>query len=192
MVTSLVRLWRRWKLDLYPSRTFRGLEDCGKWFEERALLCADMKSKFPVRYFLQETLPGEVSYWWSKLRNVTYWIRTHTYNRYHVLNLKDPRNGYRWGWHDRDGLMLIACFKLLSGFVEKEMSQNCYYSEATEHCPEWDRRAEQAEILALYKWWNEDRPKKMMDPNYVWNHVDDEEDQAMLKRLIEIREALWS
>lgn len=57
------------------------------------------KEKYPVRYFLNEARKWLSS--WPRVSDIFYWIRTHTKDRYHILNLKEaePENkdGYRWG-----------------------------------------------------------------------------------------------
>ena len=122
-----------------------------------------------------------------------YWLRTHTYNRYHILSLASPQNHYEWGWIERDQAILHACFNLLKDYVEEEMGQVCYYAPANEEygSPEWDHREEEDEINALYQWWMVDRDKHI-DENKNYFYEDACEDDEMLLRLMKIRRHLWS
>lgn len=101
------------------------------------------------------------------------WIRCHTFSCYHLLDLRDrgEGHGYKWGWMDRDHLMLIACFTLLRDFVEKEnpkiglLDVEAYYDYDYE--PSLDQQAEieaqidaGKEIRDLYKWWVAGRAKE--------------------------------
>jgi hypothetical protein len=150
--------------------------------------------KHPIRYAIQERLPTQVYVHVLKpLENFFYWIRTHTYNRYHMLNLKSPQNRYEWGWLDRDQAIVFACFNILKAYVEREMSQISYYAPATEWCPEYDRRDEEKEIMELYDWWTVGRRKNLDEnPNYLDEDDDEDEDTVMLARLMKIRRTLWS
>jgi hypothetical protein len=80
--------------------------------------------------------------------------------------------GLEPGWHDKDNVMLHACFKLLTDFVEKEhygaealqKFTNELKAESNPHAPpeqiknQCDR---QKEILALYHWWTVQRPSDL-------------------------------
>lgn len=120
------------------------------------------------------------------LSDAWYWIRTHTYNRYHIVNCKDPSNGYEWGWRDRDQLILLASFKIFKDFVEQEYPSNIDWDYNDEY------RAAKAELEYLYKWWTEIRPSQIKDwkPRRIWDQ--DKEDQEHLLRLIAIRGRMWT
>lgn len=84
---------------------------------------AKAKAEHPVRYFLSETFP----LWWYRtfirpISNLKYWIRCHTYNRYHILDLRQPKTNtnddYRWGWIDDDTRLVFACFSVLVKHVD--------------------------------------------------------------------------
>lgn len=192
-----IRKW--WKLDKPRSLPMRGLGDkpgdftWEDWQEEAA-------KAHPIRYAIQERLPIKVYVHVLKpLEELFYWIRTHTYNRYHLLDLRSESNGYKWGYCDPTGMMLYANFAILNMFVENDMPNICYYSEATKHCPVWDKRAEEKEILELHKWWNEERPVETENIDYFHPKLEPEEyatwrckDDIMLERLVKLRMSLWS
>jgi hypothetical protein len=188
---KLMKWWRLDKPRFLPCRDFGAEPDDYCWED----YYRDAKAKFPIRYFLQETLPRffRLNFTYP-IDQFWYWIRSHTFDRYHVLSLKSPQNHYTWGWIDRDRAMLHACFNLLKDFVEKEMEHNVYYLPATEYCPEWDQRDQEKEIKELYQWWMTDRQKNMdNNPSYFYPKEGEEcEDDVMLARLMKIRGYLWS
>jgi len=87
------------------------------------------------------------------------------------------------GWRDKDIIILHANFQLLKDFVEKE-------KEIIEQI-DWNLDEETAkgkgEIDFLYAWWLErvDKENDLDEKQY-------EEDNQMLKRLIDVRKYLWS
>lgn len=109
----------------------------------------------------------------SWLGDIWYWIRCHTYDRFHIIDLRDrgEGHGYKWGWMDRDHQMLIACFTLLRDFVEKEdpdvglVGPEAYF-EAGHVYQEGEQEAVEQqishgkEIRELYEWWVEGRAKE--------------------------------
>jgi len=61
-----------------------------------------------------------------KISDFFYWLRTHTIHRYHIINLKQPKDApieyaYDWGWIDRSEAIVLANFKLFCEFIEKEI-----------------------------------------------------------------------
>lgn len=76
-----------------------------------------------------------------------YWIRAHTFDRYHVINISGI-DGYRWGWSDADHRIELAMEKIFLEFYEKEYPGMI----------EWDADTER-EIEELYKWFTVDRKK---------------------------------
>lgn len=79
-------------------------------------------------------------------------------------------------WVDRDEIMLHACFQILEDCIEKEhVDTHCNY-EANKDMVD--------EIRFLSKWWKERINRG--------RHIETEdEDDAMLLRLMEIRRCLW-
>ena len=146
----------------------KGEERKDTW-EEYYRVC---KEKYPVRYFLNEARKWLSE--WPRVSDVFYWIRTHTKDRYHILNLKEaePENkeGYKWGWLDRNEVLLISSFLVLRMFVEQE-GKNPGFGDLTALIKEAEEsealhdqldalRAQQKdyeEIMLLYNWWVKDR-----------------------------------
>jgi hypothetical protein len=157
------------------------------------------KSKFdyPIRFWFQFTL---VNWVYQKLidpiKTMFYWIRTHTYNKYHMIDLRCPTWGleYNWGWIDRCEALLIANFQILKEFVEKEEPfKHGDWSTSLEH-----QNAEK-EIKELYNWWVKERVKEhevslklIGKKRWSIRKKLEKKDDKMLLRLIKIREYLWT
>jgi hypothetical protein len=105
------------------------------------------------------------------LDHVTYWLRCHTYNRYHILDMSNKTNDWDWGWKDADSQLLYATMAILVMHIEKE---HCYAKEiltgeldypldehlkpVEEQCPHMlSQELDEAEALAIYKWWKYER-----------------------------------
>jgi hypothetical protein len=123
------------EIPLVISMDGLSFEDFMEW--ERVL-----KSKYPVRYFVNFTLPQ----FWNRFSAIMWhtpveWLTVRTVSRAHVLHIKSlkPLN------HDECEIMLHANFQILVNFVEKRLSQ------------------------VNYQWWDERRPKGM--PKLIWNRV---------------------
>lgn len=136
------------------------------------------------------------------LSTAKYWLRAHTYNRYHILDMRTPE--YDWGWCDRDYLILAASFNILKAFVEEE-----YHGKFTLEVPENDKGTDmedywierckfELEVKELYDWWTKGRwgEKKTLDDAEDFTYDDmlslDIIDNANLIRLMNIREYLWT
>ncbi len=168
-------------LRAFSSRTGKGGEVIYSWEDWED----DAREAYPIRYFLTETC----RHWWN--RNITYrlerawyWLRTHTMDRYHILDLRNAF--YRWGWQDVSEKILYANFNLLVEFIEGE-------DPFTVVDWSWDDRHAEAgaEILALYRWWKEGRAAEHAAEDADQDELD-ERDQLMLHRLIEVRGYLWT
>lgn len=117
------------------------------------------------------------------------------------------------GWCDKDHVMLHACFQLLSDFVEQELPlfpginwnvsadmgnaimKGIEFNAAqnSEAVPMGTRDIKK-EIEELYAWWQERKDDKIMDrsASFEESHVIYQNDNDMLKRLIDIRMFLWT
>ena len=89
------------------------------------------------------------------------------------------------GWCDKDDIILHACFQLLKDFVEqeKEIIQiiDWKYDEKTKNA--------KAEIDFLYNWW---KIRNHQGENFDKLKQQYEQDNQMLKRLIDVRMYLWT
>lgn len=89
------------------------------------------------------------------------------------------------GWRDKDDVILHACFQLLKDFVEeeKEMIEIIDWEHNEEH------KQAKLEIFFLYNWWTE-RFHDESDFEKIKQQY--EEENQMLKRLIDVRKYLWT
>lgn len=86
-------------------------------------------------------------------------------------------------WCDKDTVMLHACFQLLSDAIEVE---KIFESDVDWDCDE-RHRAGKSELLELHQWWQQRSRKDEMGVAFD----QEDEDDAMLARLIRNRWALW-
>lgn len=150
--------------DFLPSRLLSPETDEYTWEDWET----EVKAKHPIKWQLQKFVDWLSR--WPRLSNAWYWLRTHTYNRYHLLDLRDSepenREGYRWGWVDRCSAITLANFLILRQFVEQEKPWSCadrIKKLEAEGDPSGELtllRAQQAdydECMTLYRWWIKDR-----------------------------------
>ena len=142
------------------------------------------------------------------LGTAIYWTRTHTVDRYHLIDIS-RQGDYKWGWVDRCDAMYLACFKLLVEYVEEEGPFEII---------DWDsddaHKHAASEIKALYKWWKTERAaaKATLEAIPVEEKTDgtfgfegpnwtaylkmsddlEKRDDEMLDRLMKIRKFLWT
>lgn len=121
----------------------------------------------------------------TPIGRAAYWLRTHTVDRYHIVDIRSPRNGYAWGWIDRSEVMLFAAFAVLADFMENEYPGCVDWN----HSPEM--REQHLELLALNRWWTVDRAPARDADDGTTDAMDDK-DQAMLLRLMAVRGILWT
>lgn len=179
-----------------------------------------VKQLHPYRYRLFKVVRCVVTFLikWPIVSNAIYWLRTHTYNRYHILNLgkAEPENpdGYRWGWEESSDLLLLANFKILRDFVEQS-EPSPFLPTSDEDIPYTEsQNAKYNECMALYKWWIKERfaeyerfdkehdiayfafkANRSEENEKVWLNAGQarwNRDQEMLHRLINIRSYLYS
>jgi len=178
----------------------------------------EMKSKYPVRFFLQDTLPDFFSSQVYILRHQYIWPLIHTLHpkyRYHIVN-----TGLKPGYYDADILILHSVFNILSEFVERNTDGHIDWQSDEQHREIWD------ELVALDNWWKNIRPHReegfekehkypdlddlldifeedrREDPDVIefnriakLHHKAEEEwhneDEEMLIRVIKVRRMLW-
>lgn len=202
-----------------PSREFT--PDCdGPTWEDWDI---KVKAKFPIKYFFAETLIDFVRFklWlpiYRPLDEAHYWLVSHTIRRYHILDLRQPKNEYgvdeyRYGWRDVPEAMLYAIFNLLDQFVKHELPN--FYCPPEEDIENKIQRDTYFEILAIHKWWFEDRKReyqefsncrtewhklhKVGDPHTdeIWNEMNkmhenfENKTDEMIARLMKVRRSLW-
>jgi hypothetical protein len=134
--------------------------------------------RYPVRYFLQETLPSFYRRKLYQLKEIGYYVKFRTIEKYHVLNLKETLSP---GWHDEEKIMLHANFNILTKFIEnlgwknisdwkkenkgKKFTKSIrkqqglvmaqWYIEQSHNVEEYKK------IIRLYNWWTTERPQRL-------------------------------
>lgn len=139
---------------------------------------------------------------WSP-KNWFYFIRCHTFTRYHIVDCRSPQNDYTWGYRDKDFLMFYACFNLFKDFVEKEKPFEYIDFDSCDA----DRKLKQ-EIIELYNWWcmggrvkehnlfemnrNNCPAKHLVSHTHSYLQCEDDRDEEMFDKLMKIRRCLWT
>jgi hypothetical protein len=124
-----------------------------------------VQEKYPIRYFLMETLPDFFRPIGWKAGRIWYWIKCHTLpsHRFHLIDLRgvDPLSKYTHGYNDPSAIMYLAAWKALRDYIEKEEPSD----PATWATPEEMLQEHLIEQKAkcydepheLYKYWMEGR-----------------------------------
>jgi hypothetical protein len=131
---------------------------------------ARMKLQRPVRFFLMETMPNTVSSWWSRMNRGMYWLKSVTYKKRHLLDLRQPKDAprvhwYRYGFCDIVNRMPYAMFNMLSDYVEKELSgvekAAAWIDELKQNDGPEHQIHTMEEALRIYHWWKVERIDKL-------------------------------
>lgn len=88
-------------------------------------------------------------------------------------------------WRDKDDIILHACFQLLKDFVEQEKEM----IEIIDWNHDKETKNAKSEIDFLYNWWMQ---RFHYEEDFDNINTQYEEDNQMLKRLINIRKHLWT
>ena len=173
---------------------------------------AEMKDKYPFRFWLNTTLP----HWWSvyvymPLEDVYYHLKDKLITRHYLLDLRQGYNDfdmYQGGWCDVVEKMLYANFNLLKEFMEKEavhmhaeQLNSEYMTEAKTLYYYWlfERKAEHDKVMQLYHKKNRLAARGSKDAyaevTEQWLAAHDSfesKEDEMLMRLIKLRRYLWT
>lgn len=130
---------------------------------------ARVQKEYPLRFFFASTLPGFFRDQWVRLtRPITdciYWIKSHTYKKYYMLDLRQPCvqdqlfniDCYRYGWCDVPDKMLYAMFNLLAEYLNKEEPNDLtkWYTLEEINADEGFKMQHDNinEAKAIYQWW---------------------------------------
>ena len=186
-----------------PSRDFDAQPGDYTWEDWRE----EAKAAHPVRFFLSDTLPRLIRVRITmQIAHLWYWFRCHTYTRYHVLDLRSKEYGYKWGYGDPVEMVLIANFRILQNFVEKEHPDigSMEVKDHADHDSQWMELIEsqvkdEKEIRFLYDWWMITRPQLVASLRKAerrqYSELSDEidrQDDEMLVRLMAVRRRLWT
>lgn len=178
------------------------------WEEETQL-------KYPFRYWVQETLP----HWFRvhfvmNIRHAWYWLKAHTWHKYHMLDLRDAAHDYQWGWISPDNILLYSVFKCVEHTVAYSMSgvesfqysmSEAEYVEAANKTldfysdtEQWQWAKDLGELYDCYRWWryeHHDRLREINDDRNWRTHYErlsafHEEESEVIRRVLAARNAL--
>jgi len=129
---------------------------------------------------------------------------------YNKLKIKTLDRHY----HEVDDLMLHACFQLFVNFYENEYIKHDHEIDTEKYFTEMVNKGYPEDFLKidiieienknkihrsfveLYTWWTRIRPNRVKahseDSSFIDWDSDDEEDQIMLTKLLELRSCLWT
>jgi hypothetical protein len=107
------------------------------------------------------------------LSHFWYWLRTHTYNKYHLLDLRNYE--YKWGWLEPGDKIFYAVFACLDEFINTGEPQMLirYHKEALEK-KEYNYGSEEIEkeklsvyeeFITIHNWWHNIRPQLINEEN---------------------------
>jgi hypothetical protein len=181
-----------------------------------------VQKEYPIRYyFAEQLLPNIKCLWQRYVKDTWYWIRCHTYTKYHMLDLRQPKKdplSYRFGWIDSDTQIVYALFCILNNFVAEELPHAFIPSEedVAKEPHLLSQRNNYLEVKAIHYWWNVQRlreaeaEQKLLhewsdsrktngpatqqlwaDLNKMENANKDKLDE-MLIRLVKVRGCLWT
>lgn len=159
-----------------PSRDFGHAPEDYTWedWEE------EVKEKYPVRFFISETLGGKVDLWRAQAENAVYWLKCHTlpeYRGYSRIDIRRPGPGipYYYGWIDRSEALLYAAFVCLRDFVEKEEPRDPAASWPLEEIAAdvqlQYQKDSHDEIMALYHWWMKGRLEEEAEEDRLYSQL---------------------
>jgi hypothetical protein len=152
----------------------------------------DAKKEYPIRYFVTKIIPSLLySFQRTCFSNPIYWLKCHTYRRYHMLDLRHSE--YKYGYSDPRQVMLNASFAALVAYVDEIdgvfldapiVADPDHLFDQNWHDKDFER---QQEIKALYEFWTITYPELVKIGTETY-----EIEQFMLHRLIEVRGCLWT
>ena len=84
-----------------------------------------LKSKYPIRFFLNRVVLRKIRNLSYKLENKLYYLKCHLIkkHKYHIIDIRSADNttdNYKYGWIESDKKIYLAATKILEDFVEQE------------------------------------------------------------------------
>lgn len=189
-----------------PMRSIGAKNDDYCWEDWRE----EVKRDYPIKYFFYKTF----AFWFhcnisSRISDFKYWVKSHTIKKYHILDLRNKENNYFYGWRDSDSKMLFALMKIMEDFIIEQDTEKhlIWLKKELIQYPDveypWVNLIKSCEeLLAIQKWWRVDRQenfKKLDSTDYkdykdYFEHEQKlyQEDSDMMKKLIDIRQGMWT
>jgi hypothetical protein len=98
-----------------------------------------------------------------------------------MIDIRNPYNGYKWGWIDRSEAILFANFAILCDFIEKE---HPFEIIDFEHDDYW--RNLKKELVDLYHWWKIGRKAEQDQCDSLYTEIE-QDNRILNKRVQELR-----
>lgn len=164
-----------WSSDALGSRAFTPFQEGHTWedWEEH------VRAKYPIRYFLLETLPNTVWYPLRRFFKTTfYWLRCHLLpgSRYHLLDLRgvDPLPpAYTHGYLDPCTVMQLAAWAALRAYVAEGPSDPGVWGTPEELAGSLkDQKFFYDEAMELHEWWMHGRAVEQAKGDALYKAVD--------------------
>lgn len=147
---TIGEIWKDWKIDKPFALQI------GEWDDWNS----KTKAKYPVRWFIQETIPDKIhSFYCIFYRPINrwYWKFMHRFVPRYRYNVVKPRT-LKPNYYDPGTLILHSSMECLVD----------YYEHSIDHVDwTWEEKWRNAhkELIAIYKWWTEDYPNR--DDHFV-------------------------
>lgn len=167
----------------------------------------EMRKKYPIKYFIYYTFSSLFRRSIIKpLSDIKYYIVSHTIRKYHLLDIRNKENDYRYGWIDADQQLLYATMAIMESFIiEQDTPRRLIWLKEElikdPECKEfnWHDSIKFCEdILSIQNWWRIERPKNtelsFSGPEYglEFDEKCRKDDDDMMKKLIDIRGRMWT
>jgi hypothetical protein len=195
MKNPISYIWNLLKLPSNRSDQLGGESVAMDSLNSYIILLKEERKRHPIRWFLTEGMPNGIVRAW---KDSTYWLRCHTWNRYHLLDLRDGQSipkehRYHWGYRDVPEQMMAAMMNLLAIYVDEEEPYLPSLEEIDSASTEWEKeilflqRGKILEAKAILNWW---RVERFEEEKLTYSNETKEEE--MLIRLVRIRPSLWT
>lgn len=165
--------------------------------------------KYKIKYFFKETIPDFFDTIKFRVKEIYWWFghRIFPNHRYHVCP-----TGLKPGYYDIPELMIYVNFKFLERYIEDEDAFNVINWDSDE-----DHKNAKKELEEIYQYWKHDRQKLLDLEIKLYESLPDsfdrfkdkkydeiskqiyelelkllEEDKKYLKKLIDIKDYMWT
>lgn len=177
------------KYNALPMRGFGAEPGDYTWQDWRE----EVKTKYPIKYFLAETVPLWFTVHISKpIDEFIYKYKSLLYKKEYLLDLRQPHtdteDDYKYGWADECNQLVFACFNILTKFAEEyELGRDKELQESIDKSDNEDEKTMLQDcldrnkiIVELHQYWTIDRKVefKKRDRALTDWHDNKEEDEA--------------
>ena len=170
-------------IDALRSSELTPFQEGPSWEDWEALV----RIRFPVRYFLTQTLPEWFRPIQFRIHDTHYWLKCHFVkrHRHHLLDLRavDPVEKYSHGYLDPCHVMWLAGWAALRMWVEHEKPVDPATYLTAEEALEPHNVAQKAsydEAMALYRYWMVERGEEAKELERLYSEYREVKVQAVM------------